>query len=521
MMENSVTHNPKKLRQIFLLFFLALTLFYLSLTPGTIEGQGYNRENLIAANQVMANIANAASGRPLVRVEWTRHGFIEPLLLLPFAAVSRALFGDSAKWLGRLAALQPILATSLLCALLMAWAYRLTANLRRAILLATVGGIGTMLWPYVYIGLETTQSLALFAAAFLALGRSPKRSWPEVLLFAAICAVAISVKLNGVFLLPSIAFLVLSYFRPTGEKQFERSDWLKPISVAALTAAVQLANHFAKPNYWAEGDAGLSYFKDLLVDDLTMAALHAFSYFGSVNKSLFLYCPALLLVFPALNRAYRRQPKIVIFALLALGGMVGGFSITRMWAEETWGPRYLHMAIAPLLLCLAAAKSSAKFDWRKEIPLLALLAAGFWVSLLGSFFTYGLLHTAAVQSSQSTLENLQYNPRWNHIQFNWRLFKVWAGGASQPESWPAPSRWWFVKPDDAPAEKTVDLREFATPQPILAQRWRPTMSVSSGAIRATQVFCLLCLAFSFFLWVKLFRTVFKSPKSGINRKNGS
>lgn len=500
-------------RQVCLLFFLALTLFYLSLTPGTIEGQGYNQENLIAANQVMANIVNATGGRPLVRVEWTRHGFIEPLLLLPFAAVSRALFGDSAKWIGRLAILQPILATSLLCALLMVWVYRLTANLRWATLLATVGGIGTMLWPYAYIGLETTQSLALFAAAFIALGRSPKQNWPEVLLFAATCAVAVSVKLNGVFLLPAVAFLVLSYFRPTGEKHFERSDWLKLASVAALTAAVQFANHFAKSNYWVKGDAGLGYFKSLLVGDVTMAVLQAFSYFGSVNKSLFLYCPALLLSFLALGRAYRRQPKIVIFALLALGGMVGGFSITRMWAEETWGPRYLHLAIAPLLLCLAAAKPASEFFWRKEITLLALLAIGFWVSLLGSLFPYTVLHKAAIQSSQSTLEKIQHDPRWNHIRFNWQLLKVWAGAVSQPASWPPPPRWWFVKPNDAPEDKTVDLNEFANPQPLLAQRWRSTVSVSPRALMLLQGFCAACLALSLLLWTRLVRILISDDKS--------
>jgi hypothetical protein len=495
-MEHPIAPNPKKFRHVCWLFFLALTLFYLSLTPGTIEGQGYNQENLIAANQLATNLVNFTSGRPLVRVQWSRHGFIEPLLHLPLALVNRAVFGDSVKWLGRLAILQPILATSLLCTLLLIWSFRLTANFRWAVLLAACGALGTMLWPYVYIGLETTQSLALFAVAFMVLGRNPTRSWSEALLLGLLCAVAVTVKQNGIFLLPATAYLVFHYFWRTNKFRLKRSDWLKLASVVALTGMTQFANHFAKSNYWTEGDAGLNYFRGLLVDDVWMAALQAFSYFGSANKSLLVYCPVLVLSFLSLGKAYRRQPELVVFALLTLGGMIGGFSIIRMWAEETWGPRYLHVAIAPLLLCLAATKSSVEFIWRKEMLLLTLLAFGFWVSLLGSLFSYTALHLAAIQSRQSTLEHIQHDLRWNHIRFNWQLLKLCVSGDAQAKLWPAPSRWWFARPYDAPSEKTVDLREFATPQSILAQSWRPTMLVSYRVFQMLRILCACCLALS-------------------------
>ncbi|MEK7832268.1 MAG: hypothetical protein AAB401_14330, partial [Acidobacteriota bacterium] len=123
-MKNPGALNSQTFKRICWLFFLALSAAYLSLTPGTIEGKGYNQENLIAANQVVTNITNAATGQPLVRVEWTRHGFIEPIFFMPFAAASRVLPGGSVKWIGRLAIFQPILATSLLCTLLLIWVYR-------------------------------------------------------------------------------------------------------------------------------------------------------------------------------------------------------------------------------------------------------------------------------------------------------------------------------------------------------------------------------------------------------------
>lgn len=515
-MEQTGASNPKMLRRISWLFFLALALFYLSLTPGTIEGQGYNQENLIASNQIVTNIVNFAKGQPLAPIQWTRHGFIEPLFQLPFAAAGRLIFGDSVKWAGRLMIFQPILATSLLCTLLLIWIYRLTANLRMALLLAGCAGLGTMLWPYAYVGLETTQSLALLVAAYLALGRKPQRSWPEVLLFGAACAVTLAVKLNGVFLAPAIGFLVLEYFGVTKNAlelrlpihrrdaanaesaQDDRKAHLGKLVCALTIIAISYTlNHWAKARYWAGADAGTNYYWDILVDSPLTAALQAFAYFGSPNKSLLLFCPILALCFVALGKAWRQQPRIVIFAMLALGGLIAGFSITRMWADETWGPRYLHATIAPLILCLAAAKSATGFSWKKELPVLALFSLGLSISLLGSFFSYSHLHNAAIKSSQATLETLQFDPTWNHVRFNWQLMKVWVDGnsdSSHPKLWPPPHHWWFSRPEDAPAEKTVDLREFAYPQPMLAQSWRPTISAPPQGFSILRWSCAVFLA---------------------------
>ncbi|MFN0111990.1 MAG: hypothetical protein ACKVZH_24275 [Blastocatellia bacterium] len=506
-MPNKTLSNPKRLHRIYGLFFLALTLFYLSLTPGTIEGQGYNRENLVAANQIVANVFNAPTGQSLVPVEWTRHGFIEPLFHLPFAVVGRALPGDAVKLTGRMAVLQPILATSLLCTLLLIWAHRLTTSLRLAMLLAISAGLGTMLWPYAYIGLETTQSLALLIAAYFTLGRKPTRSWPEALLVGAACAVAVAVKLNGVFLAPAVAFLLLEYFglqnifhrrgaenAENAEAAQRKASRLKLIGVLAIIVTVYALNHLAKSRYWNGMDAGVNYFRDILADSPLTAALQAFAYFGSPNKSLLLFCPVLVLSFLTLGSAWRHQPLLVIFALLTLSGLIGGFSITRMWADETWGPRYLHAAIAPLMLCLAAAKPATEFHWRRESPMVALLVIGFAVSLLGSLFPYVALHNAATNSSQATLEALQYDPKWNHIRFNWQLTKVWLKDSPQPENWPPPKHWWFTKPEDAPPETFVDLRELALPQPILAQRWRAATPTSFGVFSTLRGLCSVLLA---------------------------
>src|SRR5262245_35371177 len=95
--------------------FTALFAFYLSFTPGTIKGMGYNLENLVAANQIATNLLNLVLRQPFVPVNWPRHGLLELLFDLPFVFTSRLLFGNSLDWIGRVMAIQPILFTSLSC----------------------------------------------------------------------------------------------------------------------------------------------------------------------------------------------------------------------------------------------------------------------------------------------------------------------------------------------------------------------------------------------------------------------
>jgi hypothetical protein len=48
---------PMQTRKLAWLFFLALTLFYYSLSPGYLSNQGYIGENLTAAGQIVSHVA--------------------------------------------------------------------------------------------------------------------------------------------------------------------------------------------------------------------------------------------------------------------------------------------------------------------------------------------------------------------------------------------------------------------------------------------------------------------------------
>ena len=491
-------------RRLILVFWLSLTLFYVAFSPSTSSFMGYMEENLTAAEQVAGNLLDLVKGEALARlppVRWTRHGCTEVLLEAPFLILSRMVFGSSRVWNGRVIVLQTILATSLLCALLLCWARKLTGSWIWAYWLALSAGIATMLWPYAYIGLETTQALFLLVAGYFALGRERRRTWGELLGFTLACAIAVSVKQTGVFLLPAVGFLAWNYFRDKqGAGWRSLAGRWKEIAIvmAAVFAAVAL-NRYARVAHWAGQGGEGGYAATIFIDAPLTYLFNLIGFFGSPNKSLFIYAPLTLLCVLALRRAYESRPEVVIWALLTLGGLAGGFSLLVVWTEETWGPRYLHSAIAPLALCLAVAARGQIFQWRRQKLLLAAVILGAACSFLGVSFHYGVLYVASSRSSQSTLEAVQGDARFNHVRFNWRLLSVWGrerlGLASQPEKWPPEPFWWFERPDDAPRLKQVDLREMAIPVPVLFRGWSAGSSASQNTYRLLRAFCAGCLLF--------------------------
>ena len=493
-------------------FFLALSAFYLSFTPGTIKGMGYNLENIIAADQTTTNLVNLAQQRPLAPVAWPRHGVLELLFILPFAIASRLLFGASLDWIGQVMVIQPILFTSLSCAVTFLWVQRLTKDLAWSYSLSLTAGVSTMLWPYAYIGLETTQSFFVILSAYLALAAERRDSLLRASIFGFACAMAISVKLNGIFLAPAILYLIYCYFVRDAESAAAglRKKAPSVALVMALVASIYAVNrHYSSKYFGSDPGASSGYFFSLMADSPGRMALHFLSYFISINKGLLLYAPITAISLFALPRAFRNQSRIAIFAVLTLAGVAGGFSLTYMWAEETWGPRYIHEAILPLILCLAAAKTGFGPVWRRETPLLAAAVLGLLISFLGSFFYYGHLHIAATRVSQNSLESMQFDPRFNHIAFNAALLKLWATGrfgeTAEPEYWPAPYHWWLRKPSDAPPEKTVDLREFASPLPLLAKGWNGSYPIPLNQYRVLRslLVCSLLLGLGLFAYLAL------------------
>ena len=463
-------------RKLYTLFFLGAMLLYLSFSPGRIFNMGYTGENIKASNEIMSVLGDWASLR-LAKppVTWPRHGILELIFEIPFLLVDKLFSNPAHEWNDRFLSVQPVIATSLLCTLIFIWVHQITSSLVWAYILSIVAGFSTIVWPYAYIGLETTQSLFLMLSAYLALGLNPERTWPRTLLFGFSCAFAMSLKTNSVFLSPAIGYLIYAYFKKeTFRETLKSLSRPKPMTVVAIIAVVYSLNAYTRTfaPVWSEGFITL-YLRSLAASGPLSFLLNVFSFFGSPNKGLFIYCPVTILCLAALGKAYRIQSGLAIFAVLALTGLVIGCSLFYYWSDETWGPRYLHACIGPLIICLAATRDTTRFLWRREIPLVALAMVGIGVSFLGVFFYYGTLHFAATRSTYPTIEAFQYEPEWNHIRFNARLLEEWIHGPrpiGQEASWPPARHRWYPAPGESPLanpERTINLRDYAKPQPVL------------------------------------------------------
>ena len=217
---------------------------------------------------------------------------------------------------------------------------------------------------------------------------------------------------------------------------------------------------------------------------MTDSALRVFTniigIFGSPTKGLFVYAPVLLASLYAVPRAFRTHREIVIYALLVTACTVGFLSLLRLTMDEVWGCRYMHVAIAPLLLCIGAAWP--RFRWRRQLPLVALALVGLVVSFLGAFYYYAVLPYSMTLAGQNTLEWITGDGVWNNIEFNARLFRTWLHGGTAPVLWTPEHIWVWTPPPDAPPMGSLDLRQLCEPQSFMLRFWNFPKSGADAVI---------------------------------------
>jgi len=473
------------------LFFAGVTLVLLGFSAWSVRRMGYTDEDLRAVHDGLSLLRSWLGGPAFHPTHFPRHGAASIAGHVPFVLAARLLFGGAARAEDRLVSLEPILATALVAAILFLWIRRAGGGAARARAIALIAAFGTLLWPYSYIGLETMQSAALMAAGYLALATG-RRSAGRAVLFSAAAALALSAKATSVFLLPAVGYLGVEFFR----EGFGRRRRATAIAGALFVLTVFSVNAWTRHFWWAQLGGTGHVVEKWLVRDPAVVLVHLVSLLGSANKGLFFYAPVALAAALAAPHAWRRDRRVVVFAGLALLGLAGGFSLIRnWWSDETWGPRYLHSAVAPLVLLLGTGWAVGEMPrrWRRAVGVLG--AAGVAISFLGAFFPYGALQGACTAAGQSTLEALQGDPVWNHVVFNGRLFRAWARGADRPGAAPAvwvPAHyWWYETPRDFRGWPGIDLRRFARPRPLVFRRGdelgpgdEPLRSVSFAALAA-------------------------------------
>jgi hypothetical protein len=446
------------------LVFVGIFLFYLALAPLSLSQMGYQRENAETADY----IAGRLTGQAVSPVRMPANGILEPVLETPLMLLAQP-FNEI--WRERISSLEPILLISFAVLIVFIWSQKLDRVW--ALPLTLIFALATTIWPYAYIGIEPAQLLFLVLSGYLALGSDSPRTWKAALAFALSSGLALNLMPSSAALAPAIGYLLICYFSPAWKQGIlsTRSYLLQTAALAIPSFVFYPISAYSRgfSRTWQSNPFRLQNF---LVGDPAAIILNAISLFISTNKGLLIYCPVVLLCLLALKPAFRTNRSVVILACLALLGQVAIASVTYFWSDETWGPRYLQCTIAPLFIVIAASKAGRPLILRRELALAAFAIWGLLISVLGNLFPYQTLQRVALVSSPSTIEQLQYDARWNPIRFNLHLIKQRLF-PNQDIYWP---------PIDHPnpplsGEPTtevhpVSLTPYAAFQPYLLASWR-------------------------------------------------
>lgn len=493
-----VSQSPPDGSRRLIALFLGLFLLFASLSPLYFRRMGYMEEEFIAAKQVITKAAGIVTGRDAA-IEWPRHGAMPVMTHVPFVAAGRLVFGSSLEWQDRMFAMEPLVLSAGLLTILFVWARRLGASRGFAGVLTLAAGFATVIWPYAYFGMEPPQSFFLLAAAFIAICHR-RVSWGAVVLLAITTGLAASVKSTGVFLLPALAYANWVFFRDSIRENI-RAAFPKVFAAALIAGAIILLSAYSRSLFWVPRGGTSPYLNLWLGRDPITWLINVTGFLTSPNKGLFAFVPLALFSAAQIPSLIRKRSDVAIFAFLVTAAVAGGYPLFLVWSDETFGPRYFHCAMAPLILCIAEAYRGRERKALRHPGFVAALIAGFLVSSLGALFSYGHMQTVATHSGQATLQNFQSNPVWNHVRFNARLLSVWM---SRREVLWTPEQMWigerpaWVPPPSAvnlTAIRNVNQQEVARPQAFVLYSWGNEDARVDSLLRALLIAAFPCGVF--------------------------
>jgi hypothetical protein len=486
-------------RKTAILLFLALTFCYLIMTPGSTIGRGYISEEMDSGNRILLIISDWLTGQPAPEMVWSRHGPVPVLFDLPFLMIGKFVVSQDF-----ILSLQPVLLTAGSMVVVFLWLRKVATPLM-SLALALTGAFATMLWPYAYIGLETKQSLFVLLAAYLALSSGKIRRWPGLVLFAVAGGISLTVKNTGIVMWPAISYLVYVQFRDDWRKRR-----LQLLVVSLLIAGIWEIGDVLRKPYWGPRGGVLVNIDGWLTHSPVLVFTNFIGVFGSPVKGLAVFAPVLLLCIYGIPRVFRTSHRdLAIFSLLVMVCSAGFISLLIVPSDEGWGPRYMHVVIAPLLVCIGAAWP--RLEWKIGLPLAGLAAAGFAISFLGAFSSYGVPSLAMKEAGQNTMEWINGDPVWAAPVFELRLFRAWLRPGIEPVLWTPLHHWVWEPPENFTSEwKAIDLRHYSTPQSILLQYWSED---PKGTKRITFRLSLFSMVVGpLLLLLAVFRTMKDSPK---------
>ena len=366
---------------------------------------------------------------------FSRTGLTQPLLEAPFYLAGDAVDAVTAHhrtFRGRLAALR--LFNPAMAALTVVAAFGLLllrgVPRRRATGVAILLAVGSLVWPYSKIGMDTTL-MAMVALAMLGAAWAAARPSPGRLALAGLAgALAISTKPYGLLLLAGMAPLLFGPLRalPRGARGRATAALLAPLALGI--ASVGWYNHLRT--------GSVTNFLHTNPTDLVNTPLNVMGLLVSPGRGLLFFSPLVLLGALGLRDMWRKDRRMALAVVSPLAINVLIIGATLVWTDDTWGPRYVVPTAWLLVLPIAWwLRGTAR---RRVLG--ALAGAAVLVQCVGVFAPYNADTVATRQLTGLTVWPIAVRttgpipyggdgPRWvpqlSPILLNGEMLAAWAG----------------------------------------------------------------------------------------------
>ena len=364
--------------------------------------------------------------------------------------------------------------------------WTLSRNVRTSVAVALLAATGTVLLPYAKFGMETQQTLWATAAlaALLEFRQAPACRQGSV---AGFCLGMLALtKITGVTLVFALGGTLVMWalfdgsFRKRVGQRWQASV---PILIGGAGGILILlvTNQNRYGAFWARYPWGdrpeFPYFHPL----------RWWALLASPNKSVFVYSPILLLTLPYWKRFFARFPEMrpLYLALLLL---VGFHLSMNTWVDERWWFSRLHFTIPFLTLPLIIWWESG---WccsyaKREIASIVIVAA-VMVQLIGTSVNYTALAYVIHPSPALTLENIVWNPHYNHLRFNVLALLSWRSRQFEGVSVPFYVPRSYLPAAPPPSASLYDIFPFKGWDThdffLLKQLWTPDVAYGASVAR--------------------------------------
>lgn len=250
---------------------------------------------------------------------------------------------------------------ALLVAVCFLLARQLGASRRDALLLATVIGVGTLVWAYAHQFLfsELLTALLVCAGALAAIRASRAAVWWLGPLAGMLAMGAVFARATAAPFIILIGIYVLA-------ASWWRRGWRAAIMPAAgYAVGVALAGGLLMlANWWRYGDSSDVGYGQAPFEMSVWDGLHGLLL--SSGKSIFIFAPVALIALAAIPWSLRRRPaEVSLFLAIAIVNLFIFARFTGWSGDQAWGPRYMLIALPLFVLTVAPVMSTPA--WRSAV----------------------------------------------------------------------------------------------------------------------------------------------------------